>query len=207
MLVNYFLNNRNWKDSPDELQCFWNKLTAQTWADVLLNNNFLRNGWDIMRNLSNNYIASFESVRRYLSWKGLAYIPFLGSPNLSWTMPTYGSKFLNPLEFYSLRNDFSPLEDILKGYIDQLPIQTSFDKAEPRLLLVSVDVQDCTTAVTFDRYQKLKPPTVKNRKMIVEEANDTDTGQWYSEYGDENNKHIVFHRGIDLDQVLQDIRQ
>ena len=201
LLVNHFLNNRNWKDSPGELQHFWNKLTAQTWADTLLNNIFLRNGWDIIRALSNNYIASFESVRRYLSWKELAYVPFLGSPNLSWTMPTYGSKFLNPLEFFSLRYDFSPLEDILKEYINQLPIQTSFDKAEPRLLLVSVDVQDCTTAVTFDSYQKFKPPTLKNRKLRGE-TGEKNTGQWYSEYGDENNKHIIFHRGIDLDQVL-----
>jgi NTE family protein len=201
LLVNYFLNNRNWKDSPDELQRFWNKLTAQTWADSLSNNIFLEKGWDIMRTLSNNYIASFESVRRYLSWKELAYVPFLGSPNLSWTMPIYGSKFLNPLEFFSLRYDFSPLEDILKEYIDQLPIQTSFDKAEPRLLLVSVDVQDCTTAVTFDSYQKFEPPSVKNKK-ITGKASRSNSRQWYSEYGDENNKHIVFHKGIDLDQVL-----
>ncbi|MGA7542407.1 MAG: patatin-like phospholipase family protein, partial [Nitrososphaeraceae archaeon] len=165
ILVNYFLNNKNWKDSPDELQHFWNKLTAQTWADILLNNIFLQNGWDFMRALSNNYIASFESVRRYLSWKELAYVPFLGSPNLSWTMPTYGSKFLDPIEFFSLRYDFSPLETILKEYINQFPIQTSFDKAEPRLLLVSVDVQDCTTAVTFDSYQKFEPPIVKNKTV------------------------------------------
>jgi NTE family protein len=201
LLVNFFLKNRNWKDSPDKLQRFWNKLTAQTWADTLLNNIFLRNSWAILRALSNNYIASFESVRRYLSWKELAYIPFLGSPNLSWTMPVYGSKFLNPLEFFSLRYDFSPLEDILKEYIDQFPIQTSFDNAEPRLLLVSVDVQDCTTAVTFDSYQKFKPPTVKN-KTIRGNASRSDDRQWYSEYGDENNKHIVFHKGIDLNQVL-----
>ena len=201
LLVNFFLNNGNWKDSPLELERFWNKLTAQTWANGLLNNIFLRNSWDIMRALSNNYIASFESLRRYLSWKELAYVPFLGSPNLSWTLPVYGSKFLNPLEFFSLRYDFSPLEDILKEHIDQFPIQTSFDKAEPRLLLVSVDVQDCTTAVTFDSFQKFKPPTVKN-KTIRGNASRADDRQWYSEYGDENNKHIVFHNGIDLNQVL-----
>jgi NTE family protein len=63
LLVNHFLNNSNWKNSPGELQHFWNKLTAQTWADTLLNNIFLRNGWDVIRALSNNYIASFESVR------------------------------------------------------------------------------------------------------------------------------------------------
>jgi NTE family protein len=201
LLVNYFLNNKGWNDSPNELQRFWKDLTARTWADFFLNNIFLRNSWDFMRALSNNYIASFESVRRYLSWKELAYIPFLGSPNLSWTMPAYGNKFLNPLEFFSLRYDFSPLEDILKEYINLFPIQTSFDKGEPRLLLISVDVQDCTTAVTFDSYQKFKPPIAKN-KAVTGKMDEADAEQWYSEYGDENNKHIVFHKGIDLDQVL-----
>jgi NTE family protein len=200
LLVNYFLNNKSWIGSPNELQHFWKDLTAQTWADTFLNNIFLQYGWDVMRALGNNYIASFESVRRYLSWKELAYIPFLGSPNLSWTMPAYGNKFLNPVEFFSIRYDFSPLVDILKKYINQFPIQTSFDKGEPRLLLVSVDVQDCTTAVTFDSYQKFNLPT-KNKK-VIEKPGETEAGKWYSEYGDENSKHIVFHKGIDLDQVL-----
>jgi NTE family protein len=201
LLVNFFMNNKSWKDSPHELEHFWNKLTAQTWANNLLCNIFLRNTWDIMRALSNNYIASFESLRRYLSWRELAYVPFLGSPNLSWTMPVYGSKFLDPLKSFSLRYDFSPLEDLLRESINQLPILTSFDKAEPRLLLVSVDVQDCTTAVTFDSYQKFKPPTVKS-KTIKGNASRSDIKRWYSEYGDENNKHIVFHEGIGLEQVL-----
>ena len=110
---------------------------------------------------SNNYVSSFESLRRYLSVQELAYIPFMGSPNLSWTMPIYGNKFLNPLELVSLRYDFSPLKDILKKFVNHFPIQTSFDKGEPRLLLVSVDVKDCTTAVTFDSYPKFKSPTSK----------------------------------------------
>jgi NTE family protein len=110
-----------------------------------------------------------------LSWKELAYIPFLGSPNLSWAMPAYGNKFLNPVEFFSIRYDFSPLEDILKEYINQFPIQTSFDKGEPRLLLVSVDVQDCTTAVTFDSYQKFNLPT-KNKK-VIEKPGEREAGE------------------------------
>jgi|SRR5215207_2615618 len=41
LLINYFLNNKSWKDSPDELKRFWKELTAKTWADILLNNIFL----------------------------------------------------------------------------------------------------------------------------------------------------------------------
>ena len=165
LLVNYFLNNEGWKGSPDELERFWSELTAKTWVSILLNNAFIENGWDVIRFLSSNYVASFESLRRYLSVKELASVPFMGSPNLVWTMPIYGNKFLNPLELVSIRYDFSPLKDILKKFINQFPIQTSFDKGEPRLLLVSVDVQDCTTAVTFDSYPKLKSPTKKIKKL------------------------------------------
>ena len=50
-------------------------------------------------------------------------------------------------------------------------------------------------------YEKLKPPVAKN-KTVKLRASEGDSGQWYSEYGDENNKHIVFHNGIRLDQVL-----
>jgi NTE family protein len=202
LIVNYFLNNKGWKDSPDELERFWSELTAKTWIGILLNNTFIENSWDVMRFLSNNYLASFESLRRYLSVHELAYVPFMGSPNLSWTMPIYGNKFLNPLGLFSLRYDFSPLKDILKEYINRFPIQTSFDNGEPRLLLVSVDVQDCTTAVTFDSYQKLKPPTVRDNVVKNDTGKADNDQQWFSEYGDENNKHIVFHKGIGLDQLL-----
>lgn len=93
--MNYFLNNKEWKGSPEELERFWSELTTNTWTDSLLNNMFLRNGWDIIRSLSSDHIASFESLR-YLSVKELAYVPFIGSPNLSWTKPIYENKFLNP---------------------------------------------------------------------------------------------------------------
>lgn len=65
------------------------------------------------------------------------------------------------------------MKDILKKYVDNFPIQTSFDNGEPRLLLVSVDVKDCTTAVTFDSYQKFKSPIVKD-KEVRKDTNEAD---------------------------------
>jgi NTE family protein len=62
---------------------------------------------------------------------------------------------------------------------DGLSIKTSFEQGEPRLLLVSVDVLDCTTAATFDSY-KCK-----------------------TEYGDGKIKHkIEYEDGIKIDHVL-----
>jgi NTE family protein len=56
-------------------------------------------------------------------------------------------------------------------------------ECEPRLLLVAVDVQDCTTAMTFDSYPK-------------------ENGEHYSEYGaDHASKVIEYHR-VTMNHVL-----
>ena len=56
--------------------------------------------------------------------------------------------------------------------------------------------------MTFDSYQKFKSPIVKDKEVRKDTNEADEDGQWFSEYGDENNKHIVFHNGIDLDQLL-----
>ena len=47
-----------------------------------------------------------------------------------------------------------PLEETLETFA-QFPIATSFNRNQPRLLLVSVDVQE-GAVVTFDSYPKMK---------------------------------------------------
>lgn len=42
---------------------------------------------------------------------------------------------------------------------------------------------------------KFKPPAVKNM-AVTSKTPEVDSQQWYSEYGDENNKHIVYHKGM-----------
>jgi len=44
---------------------------------------------------------------------------------------------------------------LVKNNIDY-PIKTDFENNQPRLLLLSVDVKDCSTAVTFDSYRTYK---------------------------------------------------
>ncbi len=57
--------------------------------------------------------------------------------------------------FYRVDND--PLIRSIKKYWypNAPPIKTSFDAKQPRLLLVSIDLENCTSS-TFDNYEKGK---------------------------------------------------
>ncbi|MDQ3969781.1 MAG: hypothetical protein M3275_15475, partial [Thermoproteota archaeon] len=78
----------------------------------------------------------------------------------------------------------------------------SLEKRQPRLLLTSVDIQDYATPVVFDSYEKLHDAPI-NRNTIVEGKEEgKGNGRWYSEYGNSENRHVVFYDGIGPDQVL-----
>src|SRR5215211_6289974 len=118
------------------------------------------------------------------------------------TVPKWGSKFLNP--FTDLlpwwRYDYRQLRRYLSKFVD-FPIKTSLEKGQPRLLLTSVDIQDYATAVVFDSYEKQHDAPI-NRNKIVEGKEGRANGRWYSEYGNSENRHVVFYDGIGPDQVL-----
>jgi NTE family protein len=84
------------------------------------------------------------------------------------------------------RFDNNPLVRTVKRYWDyeNHKIKTRFDEGEPRLILVSVDMLDATTAVAFDSY-----------------ANQNNT--CVTEYGDNEFKHIIEYReGITIEHVI-----
>jgi len=100
-----------------------------------------------------------------------------------------GSKFLNP--FTDLlpwwKYDYTPLRNYLSKFVD-FPIKTSLERGQPRLILTSVDIEDFTSPVVFDSYEKLhKAPTKQKKTMDSEKGklndnNDGDScGKWYSE--------------------------
>jgi NTE family protein len=124
------------------------------------------------------------------------------------SIPHMGSKFLNPFTDFLpwWRYDYTPLRDYLSKFID-FPIKTSLEKGQPRLLLTSVDIQDFTSPVVFDSYEKLHNAPVKLNISVEikeeEKSNHNNGGdKWYSEYGNPENRHIVFYDGIGPDQVL-----
>ncbi len=96
-------------------------------------------------------VASGEAARRYFSWIHFLYsgVPNVMSANFS--QPD--TKFFLGIPSFA-RFDNAPLKKTIKKYWDyeNYPLKTEFEKGEPRLLLVCVDVMDATSAVTFDSY-------------------------------------------------------
>src|SRR6185436_2072922 len=116
--------------------------------------------------------------------------------------------------------DFAPLKDYLSKFVD-FPIKTRLEDGQPRLLLTSVDIQDFSSTVVFDSYEKLHDaPIIKNNRLdeigsdkVTNNGNvnldkedashkNNQKGRWYSEYGNSDNRHLIFYDGIGIDQVL-----
>src|SRR5215210_369941 len=129
-------------------------------------------------------LATSESARRYYNYiASLFYgvprvlLPGIAQPDMKFPLsltPTF------------TRFDNNPLARTVKRYWDyeNHKIKTSFDEGEPRLILVSVDMLDATTAVAFDSY-----------------ANQNNT--CVTEYGDNEFKHIIEYReGITIEHVI-----
>jgi NTE family protein len=206
ILVGHYLKNRSWEGSAEKLLEFWEGLMCPTVADSLFNiDSPVRISWDYFRTFNHN-IADAESARKFWSIFEFAFSP-RGVANMYKSIPHMGSKFLNPFTDFLpwWRYDYTPLRDYLSKFID-FPIKTSLEKGQPRLLLTSVDIQDFTSPVVFDSYQKLHNAPVKHsaieRKGREEHSSNGDFGKWFSEYGNPDNRHIVFYDGIGPDQVL-----
>jgi NTE family protein len=208
VLVGHYLKNGSWEGSAEKLLQFWEGLMCPTIADSMFQKNSLvRTSWDYLRTF-NHEIADAESARRFWSIFEFAFSPH-GVTNMYRSIPYMGSKFLNPFTDFLpwWRYDYTPLKDYLSKFID-FPIKTSLEKGQPRLLLTSVDIQDFTSPVIFDSYEKLHDaprrldPGAEGKKMKSSFRNSDSGGKWYSEYGNSDSRHIVFYDGIGPDQVL-----
>jgi NTE family protein len=145
ILANYVVKNKSWKGSWEILKDFWNDVS--TVSAVELDPTFSYR-WNYYKYF-NPSIATPEAARRYYSAK--EFLAF-GARNV-FTTPkvTSISKFfdyLNSWYFY----DNTPLRKLLEDkYLDRFPLKTTYKEQQPRLLLVSVDVQEAAT-VTFDSH-------------------------------------------------------
>ena len=165
-------------------------------------------------------LADTENARRFWSIFEFAFTP-RGVPNMFKSVPHLGSKFLNPFTDFLpwWKYDFTPLKNYLSKFVD-FPIKTQLDEGQPRLLLTSVDIQDFSSTVVFDSYEKLHDAPIKNNgfddKTLDSKTNNGNInldnednnnrnvkkGRWYSEYGNSENRHLIFYDGIGVDQVL-----
>ncbi|HYZ65993.1 MAG TPA: patatin-like phospholipase family protein [Nitrososphaeraceae archaeon] len=211
VLVGHYLKNESWDGSAEKLLEFWEGLMCPTVADSLFNRiSPVRISWDYFR-MFNHEVADAESARRFWSIFEFAFSP-RGVTNMYKSIPYMGSKFLNPFTDFLpwWRYDYTPLRNYLSKFIE-FPIKTSLEKGQPRLLLTSVDIQDFTSPVVFDSYEKLHDAPVKHSAAVEKKvkegssnrsSNGDGSGRWFSEYGNSESRHIVFYDGIGPDQVL-----
>jgi predicted acylesterase/phospholipase RssA/vacuolar-type H+-ATPase subunit H len=145
ILVSYVKENKTWEGSDERLVEFWEYLSTQSSVEKIP---YFTHYWDSWHVLDGR-IASGESARRYISTKEfiLKGVPNVFVPK----MPLLDMRFFDPLNTWHIY-DNRPLKESLEKFA-KFPISTSFEKGEPRLLLVAVDVQEATPVV-FDSYEK-----------------------------------------------------
>jgi len=209
VLVGHYLKNNSWDGSVEKLFEFWEGLMCPTFADSIFDKRSIgRASWEYFRTF-NQDIADAERARKFWSIFEFAFTP-RGVTNLDDSIPQMGSKFLNPFTDFLpwWKYDYTPLRNYLSKFVD-FPIKTSLERGQPRLILTSVDIEDFTSPVVFDGYEKLhqaptnQKKTMESEKVKLNDNNDGDSGgKWYSEYGNPESRHIVFYDGIGPDQVL-----
>ena len=145
ILVGYFLENKTWKGSAKRLEDFWKYLSTPTpqISEALKQ-------WKVEKEKGNPLVSSEEAARRYYSVK-----EFLKSGVENVFKPIPPPK--EDKRFYDSQNKWliynnDPLRKSIERFA-RLPIATSFERGEPRLLVVSTDAAEGAT-VTFDSYEK-----------------------------------------------------
>ena len=146
ILVSYVKENRTWQGSAQRLIDFWKYLSTRSNIDNFYS--YFTNCWNYWHGLDNR-IASGESARRYYSTKEfiLKGVPNVFRPKI----PKLDNRFFDPSNTWYVY-DNEPLKQSLEKFAN-FPISTSFEKKEPRLLLVAVDIQE-GVPVVFDSYEK-----------------------------------------------------
>jgi NTE family protein len=191
VLVSYVKENKSWAGSADRLIEFWGYMATESFMDVIPGFNEWWNYWRNYWHFFNKDLASSESARRYY---GTKQFMLKGVPKIfSLSKTLEDRRFLDPVNTWYLYSN-EPLKKSLEKFA-KFPIATSYQNNEPRLLLVSVDVQE-GTAVVFDSYEK------------EDGTRKTEYGQYGSEFAREGNdgegyEHVISHNdGIEVDFVL-----
>ena len=185
ILVSYVKEKKTWRGSAERLIEFWEHLATESVVDKMPG---FTQWWDYWHYL-NNVVATSESARRYYNTKQFI---LKGVPNVFKPSQTFTDKtFLDPSNVWYLYSN-GPLKQSLEKFA-KFPIATSYEKNEPRLLLVAVDVQEGSTVV-FDSYEK------------ADGSRKTEYGRYDMEFahdGNEGFEHVIrYNNGIEVDYVL-----
>jgi NTE family protein len=187
VLVSYVKENKSWQGSADRLIEFWEYMATDSFMDIIPGFNEWWNYWHYF----NKDLASSESARRYYGTKQFL---LTGVPKVFGLSKTLEDKrFLDPVNTRYLYSN-EPLKRSLEKFA-KFPIKTSYQNNEPRLLLVSVDVQEGSTVV-FDSYEK------------EDGTRKTEYGRYGPEFARgpddrEGYEHVISHfDGMEVDFVL-----
>jgi NTE family protein len=178
ILVSHFLENKSWEGSAEKLESFWKFLSTPTpqISEALKQ-------WKAEKEKGDNpSIASEEAARRYYSVKEFSKA---GVENVFKPIhpPKEDRRFFDSQNNWQIY-DNQPLRRSIEKFA-RFPIATSFEKGEPRLLVISVDAAEGTT-VTFDSYE-------------------SDQGRRETEYGDSSLGEsiiIKYPEGIDIKHLM-----
>ena len=181
LLVGYFQKNQTWEGSVEHLKEFWNYISSPTnFSDVFTEM------WDGWRKYFPE-APSKENSRRLFS---VTEFMHRGVPNV-FSAPKYrlDNQFYGLTQPWFQANNHA-LKESLEKFID-FPIATDFDKNEPHLLLLAVDVQEAIPVV-FDSYKKAdgKRKTIYGQKPAK-------NGE-----GTEGGFIIEYDDGIEVDHIL-----
>jgi NTE family protein len=167
ILVSHVKEKGTWEGSVEKLNAFWDYVSTDPdlryYYPYYPNKKDWISQWDVQKELNPNTAAG-EIARRYYSTKQFlctgvprVYLPQFSTPCL----PLNG---LTPFDDRFFDNFGIPTNNTWYVYDNQLlkeslekyatfPIATKYNENQPRLLLVSVDVQE-GSVVTFDSYEK-----------------------------------------------------
>ncbi len=182
----------SWEGSAEKLEEFWKSQLASNvnlsrWWPFSWDEKSWTYAWDTLNETSPDIIATGEAARRYYCAK--EFIINGASNVFSPTTPRIDSKFFDNFIIPNIwyRYDNSRLNETISRSI-KFPIATGLDNKEPRLLAISVDVEEGET-VTFDSYIKEKGSSIRK-----------------SEYGDykaeHNGKKRTYERTIRYDKGI-----
>ena len=191
VLVSYVKENESWRGSAEHLIEFWEYMATESFMDTIPSFDDWWNYWRNYWRYFNMDLASSESARRYYGTKEfmLKGVPKVFSPFKT----IKDRRFLDPSNTWFLYSN-EPLKKSLEKFA-KFPISTSYDNNEPRLLLVSLDVQE-GAAVVFDSYGKENGiRKTEYGRYGPEFARRPDEGEGF--------EHVISHNdGIEVDFVL-----
>lgn len=147
LLVSYFRDNKTWDGAAERLTDFWRRSSLDLSEEV----DFWIRWWNEEHKDHHPTAASYEAARRYYSTKYLLQNGAYGTfpkPKIIPDEKFFDNSSTFPNNIW-IRYDKALLRKGIEDF--NFPLSTSYEKGEPRLLVVSTKIKDGST-VTFDSY-------------------------------------------------------